>query len=498
MTADGLILASGIDSNVAVLVDTGVRGEAGAVETCAGNPHPDSLQIVAGLAAFAVTCGDDTNGTTHVVDVARGDLLLTLPGHQGRALGVSPDGTRLVRQEGEGAEPGPLVVRDLRNGDELVTLAGAPASVAERLRWSPDSSMIVAKSADGAAVWDAAGGDRLFDLPPELVRVAVRDVLFTPDSEQLLVTTGDSRLHALSTATWEVVADAFYPIRAMFLGLLGYSPDGATFYTVDEFLNNTSGTLGWVDAGTFENFRSEEGIHDGSVQAMALSPDGTRIATGASDGFVRVWDEATGDLVHEVPFGDTPVQGVAFVDDTHIAVTPEGGSVLFVTIDPDELLDLVSASLTRGFTETECERFNFGDDCPTLAELRGPGPDGDRDSLLDGVYRREWTSDEVHAAFVQAGFSDETAITFAGVLEGTHTLTFAGGRYDLELIRRTCTGTYTTDGDRVSLSNERGICGSGKLFDATFSVVDGVLRFDDFYGIPEIGALTSQPMDKTE
>jgi hypothetical protein len=104
----------------------------------------------------------------------------------------------------------------------------------------------------------------------------------------------------------------------------------------------------------------------------------------------------------------------------------------------------------------------------------------------------------VHAAFVQAGFSDETAITFAGVLEGTHTLTFAGGRYDLELIRRTCTGTYTTDGDRVSLSNERGICGSGKLFDATFSVVDGVLRFDDFYGIPEIGALTSQPMDKTE
>lgn len=75
----------------------------------------------------------------------------------------------------------------------------------------------------------------------------------------------------------------------------------------------------------------------------------------------------------------------------------------------------------------------------------------------------------------------------------THTLTFADGRYDLELIRRTCTGTYTTDGDRVSLSNERGVCGPGKLFDATFTITDGVLRFDDFYGIPEIGALTSQP-----
>ena len=27
-------------------------------------------------------------------------------------------------------------------------------------------------------------------------------------------------------------------------------------------------------------------------------------------------------------------------------------------------------SLTRGFTEFECKRFNFGDDCPTLEELR--------------------------------------------------------------------------------------------------------------------------------
>jgi DNA-binding SARP family transcriptional activator len=87
MTADGLILASDIDSNAAVLVDTGLRGEAGAVETCDGQPHPDSLQIVGELAAFHVTCGGDTTGTTHVVDVASGELVRALPGHQGRALG---------------------------------------------------------------------------------------------------------------------------------------------------------------------------------------------------------------------------------------------------------------------------------------------------------------------------------------------------------------------------------------------------------------------------
>jgi hypothetical protein len=46
------------------------------------------------------------------------------------------------------------------------------------------------------------------------------------------------------------------------------------------------------------------------------------------------------------------------------------GNLRFVTIDKKELLDVVRASLTRGFTEAECERFNFGDQCPTLANLR--------------------------------------------------------------------------------------------------------------------------------
>ena len=40
-----------------------------------------------------------------------------------------------------------------------------------------------------------------------------------------------------------------------------------------------------------------------------------------------------------------------------------------VTIDTDELLEIARNSLTRGFTEDECDRYKF-DPCPTLEQVR--------------------------------------------------------------------------------------------------------------------------------
>jgi WD40 repeat protein len=101
------------------------------------------------------------------------------------------------------------------------------------------------------------------------------------------------------------------------------------------------------------------------------------VATGSSDGFIRVWDATSWALVHEISVDDTQIQGLAFVNDLHLAFAPQSGNVYVVTIDTAELLDIARASLTRTFTPTECERFNFGDDCPTLEQLRN-------DSAIDG------------------------------------------------------------------------------------------------------------------
>jgi WD40 repeat protein len=52
--------------------------------------------------------------------------------------------------------------------------------------------------------------------------------------------------------------------------------------------------------------------HQGSIHAIAYSPDGTRLATGGFDGQVRLFDAKTGSLVKQfVPVPITPAQASA-------------------------------------------------------------------------------------------------------------------------------------------------------------------------------------------
>lgn len=65
---------------------------------------------------------------------------------------------------------------------------------------------------------------------------------------------------------------------------------------------------------------------------------------------------------------------MAFVDDRHLAVTPNDGNLLIVALDTKELVDIARASLTRGFDQTECARFNL-DPCPTFDEMKAARTD---------------------------------------------------------------------------------------------------------------------------
>jgi WD40 repeat protein len=95
------------------------------------------------------------------------------------------------------------------------------------------------------------------------------------------------------------------------------------------------------------------------------------MATGASDGILRVWDTKTGELRQQMDFGGSEVQGVAFIDNLHLAVTLRRGDLLIMTLDPAELADAVRASLTRTFSAIECHTYGI-DPCPTLGQMQSP------------------------------------------------------------------------------------------------------------------------------
>ena len=518
ITDDGFLLVGRPDRETAVLLDTRLRGEVGAVETCAGSATPDSLRIISHLAVFQIDCADESGGMTYLVDLEGLEVLYALPGHQG-GLAVSPDGTRFVLQEGEGSRDGPLVVRDVATGMQILELEGLcgwdavselPAEQqdgcrpypdppfllhADRVTWSPDGTTIAATVNSEMVVWDANTGDLLFTEEPDPERLHTVDIIFTPDSSQLVATAGDWTLRALSTDTWtpvgkrELFVDGGYQ-----LGLVGY-PDANTLLAVGAFQANAAPALHWFDSETWDWKFLRTNIHEGSLEAATLNTDGTRIATAATDGVVRVWDAASGDVIQEIPFGDVPVHGVGFVDDERLAVTLDGGGLVLVTTDPDELLDAVAGSLTRGFTLTECERFNFGSDCPTLAELRGPGP-GAED--VSGVFQLDWSLDELAAEFVATAVRDgvdpddemllQGTNELASLYAGEYVMTLADGRFDVQVDTfddAYCTGTYTVEDDRIWLHSERGsICVEIKLFDAGFELTEDELLFDfdDFRG----------------
>jgi WD40 repeat protein len=149
----------------------------------------------------------------------------------------------------------------------------------------------------------------------------------------------------------------------------GSSSDGSTLYLVNR-PQKADARLVALRLDTLEILRTRGGVTDGQAKSFAIGPDRALIAVGTSDGYVRVWDSATFELVEELFVADTQVQGLAFLTEDHLAVAPEPGNILVYTLDVDELISVARESLSRGFTPDECDQYNFGEDCPTLEELR--------------------------------------------------------------------------------------------------------------------------------
>jgi hypothetical protein len=76
------------------------------------------------MAVLGVHCDGDPAATTDVADLQTGKVAYTLAGQGGAGMSISPDGTRFVRQEADGATWGTLSIRDLETGQLLVELDG--------------------------------------------------------------------------------------------------------------------------------------------------------------------------------------------------------------------------------------------------------------------------------------------------------------------------------------------------------------------------------------
>ena len=251
-----------------------------------GDPAEQILAVALSADGRYAACGGASASGTGVVRVwetATGNPLWSQADHEREVLAVAfaPDGLQLA----SGSSDGVVKIRDIQTGSSQRELTGH-AGGASSLVYSSDGKTLVCGAGHGATlVWDAHSGRLL-------------QTCETPGS-QAAAFRGDRLFTAI-----------------------GLSNNGQSLATCTSSTNNefVSAAEIWdPHTGQLKRSFAAEKIHG---RPMALSPDGTLLATGGKS--VKLWDVRTGKAVRELYGHLKRTQSIVFSADGRLLVA--GGS----------------------------------------------------------------------------------------------------------------------------------------------------------------------------
>jgi len=236
---------------------------------------------------------------------------------------------------------GPLTLRDVETGRELLQVAGQGAAVFSRdgkwivsgdagnrvklwdaatgrdvksfaghtdkihsVAFSPDGRYIMSGSRDKTArLWDIESGRELRVFGN--FRYHVNSVAFSPDGKLALAGSSDNTAKLFEVEggrqlqTWQDIA----------ISSVAFSPDGRYVLTA-----GFDGIPKLLEVATGKRVMSFNG-HKLHVYSADFSDDGRRIITGSGDGTMRIWDVNSGREIS---------QSICFTNGEWIVITPEG------------------------------------------------------------------------------------------------------------------------------------------------------------------------------
>jgi WD40 repeat protein/serine/threonine protein kinase len=226
-------------------------------------------------------CPEDLRGwewyrLNHISDQS----CMTLRGHNGWELAVSPDGKRIA----SGSLDNAIKVWDAVTGAELMILRGHDARVTT-VAFDSKGKRIVSAAYDGKIkLWDLASVKELMTLKGH---EGAAGALFSPDGKRVI-----SGGHDKTIKVWDAETGA--ELRT----LHGHEEPALCHAVSLDGRRIISGgrdkTIRVWDSATGAEVMTLRG-HQEYVNGVSFSPDGTRIVSGSWDSTIKVWDTASGE-----------------------------------------------------------------------------------------------------------------------------------------------------------------------------------------------------------
>lgn len=199
----------------------------------------------------------------------------------------------------------------------------ADEKVIRALAFSADGKSVVTAGEDGIArTWSAADGSAAESFKGH-TGGAVKAVAFAGGA--VLSAGSDGKVIAWEThPEWKLLrtigsATGASPITGR-VNTLAFSPDGKTLVT-GSGEPSRSGELKQWDVATGALVREFKNAHSDTVQSVAFSGDGARLASGAADKFVKVWTVADAKQLKSFEGHTHHVLGVSLKHDGRIVVS---------------------------------------------------------------------------------------------------------------------------------------------------------------------------------
>ncbi len=247
-----------------------------------------------------------------------------------RALAFRKDGRYLVVGEGSPRGAPGVKILDLQTG-QLVTSFPDPKDVVSPLGLSPDGKLVAVGGTDALVrVWNL--DDKKLQTAMKEHGARVSGVTFSPDGKFLATAGADRALRVWEVGPWKLLATmeqteavhatAFNADGSLLALAVGGPEDRAIHIRrrdnsqevrVLETAQGLPLDILWAAHGNriyaacsdkkVKVFDANGGLvlnlsgHDDWVYCVALSPDGTKLASGSADGTVKLWNAADGRLL---------------------------------------------------------------------------------------------------------------------------------------------------------------------------------------------------------